>query len=66
MNAWLDKGSKYIELSFSHRGQAYLQRGKNHGFRKAIVEQATRALGGAPSSWRWELDGANVLIVAGL
>ncbi len=66
MEAWDYIGTsngKYVELSFSQKGQAHLQ-GENRGFRNAIIRQVIKALGGFPSSWKWEVEGSNVFIAA--
>lgn len=66
MNAWLSGQANYVKVCISPKLARQL--GSNGSSKHPVVvllrQLIKDALGGEPTSWRWEIEGENILIGA--
>lgn len=65
MKAWLPEEATYVKVTLETMLQGQLSRG-NSAILKIIYRQITDALGGEPTSMRWEQEGKDVVVGAAL
>ena len=65
MKAWLSGEHQYVKIQLMPKLQGQLQ-GGNPAVMKLLCHQVAQTLGGAPISWKWELNGDTVDIGAAL
>ena len=61
MNAWLKDTATYVPFKVE---LVLVAHSIDHTWRRMMVDIATKELGGVPTDWHWEQEGASAFIAA--